>query len=550
MKAWMPRGLLSLIGLIVAPMLGCFSSSRLADGPYPAGIRRPLFPPTLPPLPSLPSELPADPRRPESASERPKPAGEAPPAPEAEAKTLPPPRKVEEPTAPLELTEVLASVQRSFPLLLAAEQERAIAAGKRLSAEGSFDLNLRGRGILQDGTFPSERFDLYAEQATPWYGASFYGGYRLGLGKFPVYYGDRLTADGGEFRAGVILPVLRDGPIDRRRALLRQAQLGEPLADAVVRRFRIDFIRAATVRYWNWVAAGEQFFVADELLRIARDRQVGLEEQYKRGAIAEFVVIDNRRLIAEREGLLIAAERRLQQAAFDLSLYLRDAAGNPVVPPAERLPRNFLRQEPAPPDVQRLRNDVETALRFRPELDRFQALKEQASVELRLAENQTLPALNAAVGAAQDVGRGKKATGIFALDRTTPDASVLLEVPLQRRDARGRAQAARATVTQLLAQERYARDQIVVEVQDAISNLDRTHARLQRAREEQRVARRVAELELERFQKGQSNLLEVNLRELAAAGAQAKVIDALADFYRAYADYRAALGLDAAPTNP
>jgi outer membrane protein TolC len=102
---------------------------------------------------------------------------------------------------------------------------------------------------------------------------------------------------------------------------------------------------------------------------------------------------------------------------------------------------------------------------------------------------------------------------------------------------------------QLLAQERFARDRISVEVQDAISNLDRTYERWLRARDEQRVAQLVAELEFERFRQGQSNLLEVNLRELAAAGAQAKVIDAAADYARALADFRAALGLDAA-TDP
>jgi len=345
----------------------------------------------------------------------------------------------------------------------------------------------------------------------------------------------------------VQVPLLRDGPIDRRRASLRQAQIGEALADPVVQRARIDYFRAAARAYWNWVGAGELYQVAEALLRIARDRQAGLEEQFKRGQIAEFVVIDNRRLIVEREGLLISAERRLQQTAFDLSLFLRDPQGNPVVPAATRLPRSFAEQQPLPPDAERLRADVETAYNLRPELVRFQLLKERTAVELRLAENQEYPALNAVVAGAQDVGKGKQATDIFALDRSVVEASLVLEVPLQRREARGREQAARATMMQILAQERFARDQIGAEVQDAVSNLDRTYQRLQRAREEQQIARRVAELEMERFRKGQGTLLEVNLRELAAAGAQAKVVDALADFFRAEADYRAALGLDGKP---
>jgi len=59
------------------------------------------------------------------------------------------------------------------------------------------------------------------------------------------------------------------------------------------------------------------------------------------------------------------------------------------------------------------------------------------------------------------------------------------------------------------------------------------------------IAQRVAELEFARFDKGQGTLLEVNLRELAAAGAQSKVIDTLADVQRAQEDLRAAMGADA-----
>ena len=84
----------------------------------------------------------------------------------AHAEPLPPPRTVapalkpgDEPPAPpkvlptllgaatsvggpLGLDEVLDSVERSYPLLRAAEQERAIAGGRLVSAMGAFDLNL------------------------------------------------------------------------------------------------------------------------------------------------------------------------------------------------------------------------------------------------------------------------------------------------------------------------------------------------------------------------------------------------------------------------
>lgn len=536
----------------ITGLAGCFTflPSRL---PY-AGICRPYLPPALPPPPPPAVGLPASPE-PEEQLPPPRPEPQPKPAEDSERKaeqpSPPPPaqpaRSLEE---PLTLYEVLRSVQASFPLLLAIQQERAIAAGQRLSAEGAFDLNFRLRGWSQDGTFENHRLDVGLEQPTPLYGTTLFGGYRFGFGDFPVYYGDRLTADGGEFRAGVQIPLLRDGPIDRRRAALRQAQIAESLADPLIQQARIDFLRDAAKAYWNWVAAGEQYRVAEALLKLALDRQAGFEEQFRLGAIAEFVVVDNRRLIFERQGALVAAERRLQQAAFDLSLFLRDAEGNPVTPSVSQLPRNLLLQEDLPrPRTELLAQDIETAYRFRPELTRFALLKERATVDLRLAENQTWPALNAQVFGAQDVGKGKQETGVFALDRSVLEGSVVFEVPLQRREAQGRVRTAEAILMQLLAQERFVRDRISVEVQDAVSALDRTYERWLRARDEQRVAARVAELEFERFRQGQSTLLDVNLRELAAAGAQAKVIDAAADFARALADYRAALGLDAA-TDP
>ncbi len=466
-------------------------------------------------------------------------------APEPVADALPatPPEKAPENRgASLTLADVLQSVDQHFPLVLAAEQEFAIARGQRLAAEGVYDLNFRTRLASQGGTFPSDRLDSVFEQATPLGGVGLLAGYRYGFGEFPVYYGERKTADDGEFRAGLHVPLLKDSAIDRRRAVLEQAKITQDLADPVVRRVRIDALRAGAKAYWNWVASGEQVHVARNLHRIARERQTGLEEQFKKGQIAEFVVIDNRRLVLEREGVLVGSERRWQQSSFELSMYLRDTRGNPVVAEASLLPVGFTNDSSDTFASETLSEDVELAWKQRPELYRFQLQRERLMIDVRLNENQMLPALNLGAFAAQDVGKGKDSTGIFALDRTVYEGSVTLEVPLQRRESRGKLQASNAVMMQILQQERYARDAIQTEVQDARSNMERTLERVRIAREEQTIAERVSELERERFVKGQSTLLEVNFREVAAAGGRAKVIDLRADFQRAFADYRAALG--------
>lgn len=447
---------------------------------------------------------------------------------------------------PLTLERVLDSVERHFPLLLAIEMERDVAGGQRLAVQGAFDLNLRARGWRQHGTFPSSRLDVSMEQATPFYGLSFLSGYRFGFEDFPVYYGERKTADGGEMRAGLLLPLLRDGPIDRRRAAVFQAEIQQNLAEPIIQRARLDYLRAAARAYWNWVAAGEQHRIAAALLRLARERQAGLEEQLKKGQTTEFVVVDNSRLIAEREGAVIAADRRRQQTAFELSLFSRDAHGDPCVPNPAQLPQGFAQETP-PQVAQDEPAALTVAYNQRPELRRFALAKDRVRVDLDLARNQTLPGLSASVFGSQDIGKGKKGEGQFALDRRVAEGSLIFDVPLQRREAQGRMRVAETQLAQLSAQEQFARDSITAEVRDALNNLERTLQRLARAREEFRIAQRVADLERARFRLGQSTLLEVNLRELAAAGAESKVIDTLADYFRALAEYRAAVALDVPP---
>lgn len=479
----------------------------------PAGIWNPILPTPTPPLEPIPQRLPDSPDT-------------IPPLPEGPA---------------LELRQVLECVDRQFPLLLAIEQEREIALGQRLAAEGAFDLSLKSRAAATpEGSYPNRRFDLGVEQPTTLYGMSYFAGYRLGLGDFPVYKGGEKTADGGEFRAGVSMPLLRGGPIDRQRAALRQAQIAQQIAEPTIQQARIGFLRAAARAYWTWIARGEQVRIARRILEIAVRRQAILEARLKAEAARMPDVTDNRRIIAQRERLLAGVEREFQKAAFELSLYLRDAEGQPLTPSASQLPSAFLSQEPPPPASDRLKQDIETAFTLRPELQRFPLLRERAGVELRLAENQLYPALNFSMSGGQDVGAGKK-----DLDRSSWDLALSLDVPLQRREALGRATAARAAMLQLSAQETYARDQIVAEVQNAVSEIDRSFRRLIKAQEEKKEAELMLRQEEARYAAGAIDLFVVNIREQQAADALFAVVDSMADCWRAQADLRAALGLDA-----
>ncbi len=453
-------------------------------------------------------------------------------------------------TSPLSLDEVIATVLQTFPLLAAAEQERLIAAGQRESAEGGFDTMLKSRGTNQEGTFGNSRLDLSIEQALPSHGITAFGGYRFGYGSFPVYYGDRKTADGGELRAGFTVPLLRDGPIDRRRAVLRQAQLGEQLAEPIVRRARIDAVRASRRIYWNWIAAGEQYRISESLLDIAMTRQKVLEDRLKKGADPTWLAAEGRRAVAQRQERLVAAELRFQQASVELSLVYRDAAGNPLLVGPERLPRKFPTQTLIKPEFD-IAEVVSVALTNRPEFARFTLQKERLAVDIRLAQNQMQLGLYTGLVAAQDLGVSRtsfrQGGTIFKSDRTNAEVFIAMDLPAQRREARGRLASAQGQLAQLLANERYTRDQITAEVQAITANLERTWERLARTREEATAAREVATITRDLlFKEGQIPLFQVNAFEALEAEARGKVVELQAELERAYAEFQAALGLDLA----
>ncbi|MFM8357348.1 MAG: hypothetical protein ACKOET_02210, partial [Verrucomicrobiota bacterium] len=160
---------------------------------------------------------------------------------------------------PLRLAEVLAAVTNQYPPLLAALIERDIAAGRLRSAQGAFDFQTFARGFTSpSGYYNSWTLDAGFEQFLGIWGATVFGGYRLSRGDTLPDYNKSRTEAAGEPRIGLRIPLLRDGSIDRRRAAVLRARLDQELADPFILRQQLDFFRAATVAYFNWVAAGQR----------------------------------------------------------------------------------------------------------------------------------------------------------------------------------------------------------------------------------------------------------------------------------------------------
>jgi outer membrane protein, heavy metal efflux system len=439
-------------------------------------------------------------------------------------------------TTSLTLGQVLESVERSFPLLNAAKVELDVAAGETLSAIGGFDATWKTRiSAVPIGYYDGFRIESTLERPVDLWGASAFAGWRLGTGKFASYDGKLQTLEFGEFRAGVNVPLVRNGPIDRRRATIGRAELGQEVAKLTVAEQKIVYRRNAAIRYWNWVASGKRLDVANQLLRMVLDRDAAITTRVAKGDLPAIERVDNARAIAQRRGQVASATRAIEQASIELGLYFRDAAGNPVLPSKDALPPDF------PAFVAQVNmGDVATALTRRPEAKRFGLQAQQQSIEERYARNQLQVGLDLQAAVSQDLGRSISARP--DLQQTVLELSLLVDIPIETRQFRGRRDSAAAANRRLTLQQQFAYDRIRADVRDAQSALRAVLQRHAAAAEEAKLAEQLEEAERTRFNQGDSTMLILNLREQQAAEAEVREIDARADYWRTLADAAAARG--------
>ncbi len=438
----------------------------------------------------------------------------------------------------VQFDEVVSSVYESYPLLDSALLSRNIARGQRVGASGAFDTKFKGASENgPQGFYQTYRQNIGVVQPTYW-GGEVFAGYRVGRGDFQPWYQERQTNGGGEFKAGVQVPLARNRDIDARRAELWKAGYSQSLAEPEIQAQLISFVQDASYAYWDWVAAGEYHRIATRILTLAAERTARIEAQVKAGLVDPPELTDNLRLVAIRQAKVADTRRKMQQTAAKLSVYWRDAVGNPIVATEDQLP-GFPAIDAVEVD---LTTNIQQALQQRPELRVLDILRQQIQVDYSEAVNQLQPEVNAVLWGSQDVGdpSSKKRDK----SQFESEASVYLDVPIQRRKAYGKMTESQAKIAQLSAKRRITADKISVDVQMAHAAIVSAWEQVKETSDALKYAEDLAVRERANQELGASDLLKVSLREQYAVESAEKHIDALKLYFESRADYRAAVAED------
>jgi outer membrane protein, heavy metal efflux system len=457
----------------------------------------------------------------------------------------------------ISLDSIFQSVVLSYPEIIAAQKEIEIAEYEFLQAQGNFDLKFKSYATIKQGNYINQSYDSLVEKPTTFNGVSLFAGYRRGFGDFPVYDGKYFTRPGGEVRAGARVPLWRDRQTDANRTDLKKASIGRNLGLMYFETQKLRIFQMAAQSYWDWVAASQQYQIVKELVLIAKERAGQLKDRVDLGDLPLIEQNENDRTILEREASLIEAERYLQKTSIKLSLFYRNKDGAVLLPLPTQTPDQF------PPLVnissEQLQKDIELAYRKRPELMSIHIEREKKKLDIELYTNELKPQIDLLVSASKDLAGGRPLqdsnmppntgtslpVGLKAekFNKTDVEASVVFSVPIQTRKQRGKIGAAKAKVNQILQKEIFIKDKIRAEILDALSGVQNAGSEVIVSKKEAELAKKLEEMEKERFLLGDSTLFIVNLREQKTAEARIKYVKSLARHHTSLSVYKAVIGV-------
>ncbi|MES2765147.1 MAG: TolC family protein [Bacteroidota bacterium] len=429
------------------------------------------------------------------------------------------------------LKEYLQMVSAAHPQLRAAALESDIAEAEILNALGGFDpfLKTKYEYKTKEGGEKVNFFDADVElPLATLFGPRIMAGARRGTG-FGINP-ENETKPGGEYNVGVSLPLFQGIFTDRRRAALDKARLRPQLATANQSFEKNNLLRAASVQYWNWSETYAQLSIAQDIVKIAEARAEQITRRARVGEVSPIDSVEAQQEVERRRGEYFRLQRLAEQAEIEAGGFLWNTDGSfktlGQVRPVNLLPVQIL-------NLDVVERDRRMAFARRPEIQRVEVARQSAQIDIDLADELQRPNVEA------------EAQALYS--KLTPMAQdyklgLNISQPLLFRSANAQRELAGIALQRVDIQRQQAERIVEIEIDNALSAIDRARERTASAEREIQLAETMLQAETRRFEIGESTLLFVNLRERALAEARVREVAARADYARALVSYSWATG--------
>lgn len=420
----------------------------------------------------------------------------------------------------LELEALLKSVNQSYPKIIAARLQVAKAQGEYLSALGAFDPSLKANTRSQpEGGYINNYANNELSIPTLANGVRLFAGYRVGQGDYPIYYQNYLTNSGGEYRAGLALPLLKNFFIDKQRTALMTRAETIALSKHDVEATKLSVYHDTIKAYWQWVGSGLQLHVFKHLLQLAKTRQSAIVKQAESGDLPKLAIVENQQIIMQRQQLVNQGEMLFEQAAVTLSIYYRDQKGQPIVPSLKQLPKaTRLREQRKINNLSHIR----TELIRHPAIRKLERYYQIIKLKQSLAKNDLLPNLDAMAYTSKQYGTG-------ADPKLLPQAAMVgvhFKFPLYQREAKGKIISTTSELRQIATEKKLLYEQLNNQFSNLLIALRMYHQQINLLNKELQFAQQVEDGEGKKFYEGDSTLFLVNQREQTTTQVQLNLLNA------------------------
>jgi outer membrane protein TolC len=435
----------------------------------------------------------------------------------------------------LPLRDFLKIVEQNHPLSKQANLYVREAQASLLSARGGFDPKLYGD--YEQKHFNKKNYFAFGEygvKVPTWYGIELKGAYSTAQGNF-IDPSDALPAN-GQAIFGVSFPLLQGLLMDDRRANLFKAQQAQGLNTMERNALLNNLAFEATTQYWKWAFAYQQKEVFRQALVVAQQRFRLIRTAYELGDRMAMDTLESATQVQDRELQYNETLIEYQEASLKLANFLWNNQQKPQTLFENQNPE--FPSDLSPLSMSTAERDllIGNLLTTHPLLRTYEYKLSQLDIDRRLKREKLKPKLNLNYNF---LGNGFQINNVFADNYKW---GVQFSSSSLFRMERGDMQlnAIKVENTKLL------RDQKTLELQNklqlAFQETENLQAQIRIYTEGVANFQKLLNLEIRRFELGESSFFLINSRESKYLEAQVKLAKLRASYLIAQASIDWAAG--------
>ena len=398
-------------------------------------------------------------------------------------------------------------------------------------ARGSFDPVISSK-VYRKEYNGKEYYNLWNNtlRIPTWFGPELIAGYDQTQGEY--LNPENGTPDKGLSYAGISVPLGQGLFIDERRAIVRQANLLQGIAEAERVKLINKLLLQATKDYWDWLLYYNEVQLYQESLELADFRLQAVRARVQEGDLAAIDTVEALTAVQERQVMLLQAQLAYNNARLMVATHLWAANRVPLELQETTIPA-LTGSELASLPLDSMQQILEIAKVNHPDLRKLNLKGQQLAVEQRYAADKLKPKLNVEYNVLQS----DFYMNADVLERQYLGANYKLGVsfslPLFLREERGKLQLTKAKQQSNSLELAQTAREVENNLLAAFNDWQALEEQIRLQEQMVANAETLRNGEVIRFQNGESSLFLVNAREVKLMESQLKLYALRAKYAKA-----------------